>query len=182
MPAGEDELIRRFQSGEYQVFDDLMTLFEERALALAYYRSGNREDALDIVQDAFIRLYAALPSWKPRASLFTWLYRVIVNLAYDRGRSRVRAGEVSLEKVAPPADRSRLSQPRTVLKAKEIGERIELAVAALPEGQRDVFLLRHYGGMTMREIAVARSCSVGAVKANLFQALRKLRRELEDLK
>lgn len=182
MPAGEDELIRRFQSGERQVFEDLMKLFEERALALAYYRSRNREDALDIVQEAFIRLYAVLPDWKPRASLFTWLYRVIVNLAYDRGRSRVRAGEVSLEKVSLPADLSRRSHPRTFLEGKEIGERIELAVAALPEGQRDVFVLRHYGGMTMQEMADARGCSVGAVKANLFQALRKLRRELEDLK
>lgn len=182
MPAGEDELIRRFQSGESQVFDDLMTLFEERALALAYYRSRNREDALDIVQEAFIRLYAVLPDWKPQASLFTWLYRVIVNLACDRGRSRARAGEISLEKVPLPADLSRRSHPRNFLEGKEIGERIELAVAALPEGQREVFVLRHSGGMSMKEIAVARDCSVGAVKANLFQALRKLRRELEDLK
>lgn len=182
MPDGEEELIRRFQSGESEVFDDLMRLFQEKVLALAYYRTGHRDDALDIVQEAFIRLHAVLPKWKPQASLFTWLYRVIVNLAFDRGRSRFRAGEVSLEELSLPADPRLRHNPRISLEGKETGQRIERAVARLPESQRDVFVLRHYGGMPLKDIAAARGCSPGAVKANLFQALRKLRRELEDLK
>ncbi len=182
MPAGEEELIRRFQSGEREVFDELMSRFQEKALVLAFYRTGHREDALDIVQEAFVRMYAVLPKWKPRASLFTWLYRVIVNLAFDRARARVRAGEVSLEKLPPPADHRRGRDPRVSLEGKETGKRIRKAVSTLPEGQRDVFVLRHYGGLKLKEIAAARGCSTGAVKANLFQALRKLRRELEDLK
>ncbi len=182
MPAGEAELIRRFQSGEREVFDELMIRFQEKALALAYYRTGHREDALDIVQEAFVRMYAVLPKWKPRASLFTWLYRVIVNLAFDRARKQVRSGEVSLERLPPPADHRRARDPRVSLEGKETGKRIREAVSALPEGQRDVFVLRHYGGLKLKEIAAARGCTVGAVKANLFQALGKLRRELEDLK
>jgi len=182
MPAGEAELIRSFQAGEEKAFDDLMILFQERALKLAYFRTGHKDDALDIVQEAFIRLYGALPSWKPRASLFTWLYRVIVNLAVDRSRERSRAGETSLENLPPPADTRRVNQPRSALEGKEIGRRIEAAVAGLPAGQRDVFVMRHYGGMKLKEISAARGCSPGAVKANLFQALRKLRSELEDIR
>ncbi len=182
MLAGEEELIRRFQSGEREAFDDLMIMFQDRALALAYYRTGHRDDARDIVQEAFIRLHAVLPSWKPKASLFTWLYRVIVNLAVDRARARSRASEVPLGELPPPADPRPGHHPRAFLEGKEIGRRINAAVRALPESQRDVFVMRHFGGMSLKEIAAARRRSSGSVKANLFQALQKLRRELEEIR
>jgi len=180
MVNGEQVLVHRFQNGDTGVFDDIMKLFQERALSLAYYRTGRREDALDIVQEAFIRMYKMLPDWKPKASLFTWLYRVIVNLSVDRGRALARAGKVSLDDLPEPLDEKADHNPRAVLEGKETAAVIEEAVAELPPKQRDVFILRQYQHLRLKEIAKIQGCSVGAVKANLFQALRKLRDSLSD--
>ena len=179
MVEGEQVLIRRFQAGDTGAFDDIMMLFQEKALSVAYYRTGRREDALDIVQEAFVRMYKVLPRWKPKASLFTWLYRVIVNLSVDRSREKKRRGEVPLD-VPPPVDSRRYYHPRAALIGKEIGIMIERAVAALPPRQRDVFVLRHYQSLPLKEIARLQGWSVGAVKANLFLAERKLRASLQD--
>lgn len=180
MPEVEQALIRRFQDGATGVFDDIMKLFQERAISLAYYRTGSRDDALDIVQEAFIRMYKVLPAWKPKASLFTWLYRVIVNLSVDRGRALSLAGKVSLDDIPEPSDEKNRHNPRAVLEGKETATLIEGAVAELPPKQRDVFVLRQYQHLRLKEIAQIQGCSVGAVKANLFQALRKLRVSLKD--
>ncbi len=179
MIEGEEELIRRFQAGDRETFDEIMRLFQEKALALAYYRTGHREDARDIVQEAFIRMHTVLPHWKPKASLFTWLYRVIVNLSVDRGREMSRKGTIPLDDLAPPSDPKQHHHPRSALEGKETAALIERAVASLPPKQRDVFVLRQYQGFPLKEIARIQGCSLGAVKANLFQALRKLRDELQ---
>ena len=180
MVNGEQVLVHRFQNGDTGVFDDIMKLFQERALSLAYYRTGRREDALDIVQDAFIRMYKVLPGWKPKASLFTWLYRVIVNLSVDRGRALVKAGKVPFDNIPEPSDEKIHHNPRAVLEGKETATMIEEAVAKLPPKQRDVFVLRQYQHLRLKEIAQIQGCSVGAVKANLFHALQKLRTSLSD--
>jgi len=169
-----------FRKGRREFFDDIMKLFQERALSLAYYRTGRREDALDIVQDAFIRMYKVLPGWKQKASLFTWLYRVIVNLSVDRGRALVKAGKVPLDNIPEPSDEKIHHNPRAVLEGKETATMIEEAVAKLPPKQRDVFVLRQYQHLKLKEIAQIQGCSVGAVKANLFHALQKLRTSLSD--
>lgn len=174
MIPGERELIEKFQSGETETFDDIMTLLQPRAVSLAYRWTGNKEDALDIAQEAFLRMWRILPSWRIRASLATWLYRVVTNLAIDHIRRRTRLREVDLEAVAPPPDKSKKVDPREFLRGKETGIIIRRAVGQLPERQRAVFILRHYQGLPLKEIAEVQKCSLGAVKANLFQALKKL--------
>jgi len=180
MIPGERELIERFQAGETEVFDDIMRQLQSRAVSLAYRWTGRKEDAFDIAQEAFIRLWRALPAWKVRASLSTWLYRVVTNLAIDHLRRRNRLREVNLEAVAPPPERSRKHHPREALSGEETGEMVKRAVAELPERQRAVFILRHYQDLSLKEIARVQGCSLGAVKANLFQALKKLRNSLQD--
>ena len=180
MVEGEEELVREFQSGENKAFDRIMELFQTRALSLAYYWTGHREDARDIVQEAFVRLYGVLPSWKPRASLFTWLYRVIINLAHDRARKLSREREVNLDEGPPLPETRKYHHPRAALLGKEAGEMVAGAVAALPPKQKTVFILRHYQNLSLKEIALIQRTSLGAVKANLFQALQKLRIRLKE--
>lgn len=179
MIPGERELIEKFQSGKTEVFDDIMKLLQTNAVSLAYRWTGNREDAFDIAQEAFIRMWRILPAWKAKASLSTWLYRVITNLSIDQLRRRNRLKEVNLEAVTPPPEKNGKSHPRKALLGKEAGERIKTAVADLPERQKAVFILRHYQGLSLREIAIVQKCSLGAVKANLFQALKKLQKKLK---
>ncbi len=178
MIPGERELIERFQTGETEVFDDIMKLLQARAVSLAYRWMGNKEDAFDLAQEAFIRMWRMLPAWKVRASLSSWLYRVVTNLAIDHLRRRNRLREVNLEEVAPPPERSKKHHPREALQGKETGKLIKRAVAELPERQRAVFILRHYQNLPLKEIARIQECSLGAVKANLFQALKKLQNKL----
>jgi RNA polymerase sigma-70 factor (ECF subfamily) len=180
MVKGEEELIRQFQSGETEAFDRIMKLLEGRALSVAYYWTGHREDALDLVQEAFVRLYKFLPSWKPRASLFTWLYRVIVNLAHDRGRKLSQNRKVDLDDLPPLEEKGNRHHPSSLLLGKEAGKMVAAAVAMLPPRQKAVFILRHYQDLSLKEIARIQRCSLGAVKANLFQALQKLRLSLND--
>ena len=101
----ELKLIRAFQAGQTSAFDALVEDFRTRAYSLAYQWTQNREDALDVCQDVFLRMHRALPKWSARASIFTWLYRVIINRAIDLKRKRARQRTVPADE---PGSRRRL--------------------------------------------------------------------------
>lgn len=183
----ELKLIEAFRAGETGAFDTLVEAFRTKAYSLAYQWTQNRDDALDVCQDAFVRLYRALPQWSGRASVFTWLYRVIVNRAIDMKRKRVRRKTVSSdalrersEHAAPEPKASGLSSPGRQASSHELEGLIREAVMALPTKQQQVFVLRHVEGLPLKEIAAIQQTSLGAVKATLFQAVRKLRAALAD--
>jgi RNA polymerase sigma-70 factor (ECF subfamily) len=191
----ELRLIEGFRAGDAGAFDALVEDFRAKAYSLAYRWTQNREDALDVCQDAFLRLYRALPNWSARASVFTWLYRVIINRAIDMKRKRVRRKTVSAdagwkagagqkpgdeERVLPEAQASGLANPERLVSSKELAGRIREAVMRLPPKQQQVFVLRHFEDLPLKEIAAIQQTSLGAVKATLFQAVRKLRDMLAD--
>ena len=86
MDKSEWELISRVQKGDENAFEELVDWFQEPLYRLAWQWTNNKEDALDICQNAFIKLHKVLGKWKPKASLYTWLYRVVINMAIDLGR------------------------------------------------------------------------------------------------
>lgn len=183
----ELRLIRAFQAGETGAFDALVEDFRARAYSLSFQWTQNREDALDVCQDAFLRLYRALPRWSARASIFTWLYRVIVNRAIDMQRKRARRKTVSADALRegdvrglPEPQASGLADPERLASSKELEGRIRDAVMALPPKQQQVFVLRHFEELPLKEIAAIQQTSLGAVKATLFQAVRKVRAALAD--
>ncbi len=183
--ARENELIEAFQSGEAAAFDQLVELYRQRAYSLAYRWVENREDALDICQEAFLRMYRVLRRWRPRSSIFTWLYRVIINLCIDLRRKKGREKSVSLEgesgdsQVSVPLV-SPEQGPWRAVEQKEQRRSIREAAMQLPKRQQRAFVLRFYEGLAMREIAEIMQCSVGATKASLFHAIRKMRKMLAD--
>ena len=183
----ELRLIEGFRAGDTGAFDALVEDFRAKAYSLAYRWTQNREDALDVCQDALVRLHRALPNWSARASVFTWLYRVIVNRAIDMKRKRARRKTVSSdaqrtddEHALPEPQASGLSNPERLVSSKELEGRIRAAVMALPPKQQQVFVLRHFEDLPLKEIAAIQQTSLGAVKATLFQAVRKLRGMLTD--
>ena len=189
MPRTEELiLIRKIQSGDMSSFDILVGMFREKGYSLAYQWTNNQEDALDVLQEAFIKMYKVIPSWKPKSSLFTWLYRVIINQAIDLKRKKSRMATASdmiqteegterMEFRAPD-----ICQPDRLTASRELSDWIYSAVMKLPPRQKEVFILRNYQGLALKEIAEVCKCPIGTIKATLFQAVQKLRVQLTEFR
>lgn len=171
-------LISRFQDGEAEAFDRLMALHTDKIFALAWGVLQNREDALDAVQEVFVKLHASMSKLSPSDNLSAWLYRVCLNHCIDRKR-RARAPRVEMT----DEDWERLrgsekDEPEFRAYQSEIGRTIRAAVDQLPERQRLVFILRHYRLLSINEIAGVLGCTSGAIKAHLSRATAHLRDRL----
>ena len=179
--AGDRELMARLAAGDRDALAPLVERHYTRLyrIALAYLRQ--REDALDVVQEAFVKAYTGAPRWDGSAEAGPWLTRVTVNLAIDRWRRNRRRGET----FAPMADDDHaasladpLASPDRAVHGREAGERVAIALRALPERQRAVVVLRHYQDLSLEEIADALGMSLGTVKSSLHRALARMRERL----
>jgi RNA polymerase sigma-70 factor (ECF subfamily) len=177
-----DRLAREFRRGSGAAFASLFDLYHEKFYRIAYRVVGHKEDALDVVQDAFVKLHRSISTWDERAAFTSWAYRIVTNMAIDllrkRGRDRRAREESSLERQDVTSD-----EETPELEANDVTAlvgRARQAIAALPPKQRAIVALRHYEGLSLKEIAVVRECAVGTVKSTLHQAFRNLRRALGD--
>jgi RNA polymerase sigma-70 factor (ECF subfamily) len=175
------ELMARLAAGDRDALAPLVERHYSRLyrIALAYLRQ--REDALDVVQEAFVKAYQGASRWDGSAEAGPWLTRVTVNLAIDRWRRNRRRGET----FAPLADddhASSLADPAASaergIHGREAGERVARALRVLPERQRAVVVLRHYQELSLEEIAEALGMSLGTVKSSLHRALARMRERL----
>jgi len=175
------ELARR---GDRDAFGILVRRHQNRAFNLAYQMVRNREDALDIAQEAFARAFASLPAFKGEASFTTWLHRIVVNLAIDSLRRKHRAGETVYNdtQAAPEeqgAEPSAPDDPAAVLESKQVRALLAQGIAQLPPAQRAVLILREIEGLSYEEISRAVGCNIGTVMSRLFYARRKLQQALK---
>ena len=183
----DGDLASALKNGDECAFEELVRRHQGRVYAIAYRVTGNREDALDVVQESLLKAYRKIHSWQPNGGFLAWLLRLTANQAIDTIRRRKRQqherladdrhadddGHVVVE--ASAADTAR------DVHAIVIEERVRAALVVLSETQRTVFLLRHYEGMQLSEIAEEIGCTVGSVKVHLFRALKKLQKMLGDL-
>lgn len=162
------ELLRAAADGDARAFDALYRRHRDWVFGLALRTTGRREDALDLAQEAFVELLAALDAFEPGGSLRAWLRRVVLHRAIDaaRGADRARRVEAALEDVLDRA-------------TADGGERADLArvLRGLPSEQREVVLLRFVDGFELGEIATALDVPLGTVKSRLHQALQTLRND-----
>lgn len=181
MQETEDALlVARFRAGEVEAFDRLMALHMDQVFGLAWSVLHDREAALDATQEVFVKLHGALPRFGDAANLPAWLYRVCLNHCIDvRRRSRSVVLEFSEEEwdrlQGPDRD-----DPVRCAQNAELGAAIRDAVDQLPARQKTAFILRHYQFMSLKEVAGAMGCSVGAVKAHVARATAHLRARLAD--
>jgi RNA polymerase sigma-70 factor (ECF subfamily) len=173
------DLVQDVRNGNRQAFTELMRRYQQRVYWVARRIVGSHEDADDIAQDAFIKAFLGLGDFRGDSSFFTWLYRIAVNLSLNAVRKRqvlnyLRESEV-LSRILPLGN-----DPHSDLELKETESRLERAIAALPEKQRAVFVLRYYEEMPYEEIAGVLKTSVGGLKANYFHAIRKVQEYMRD--
>jgi RNA polymerase sigma-70 factor (ECF subfamily) len=184
MHPDEGLLIARVQQGDTAAFGELVGRYQSRLYTLAYRMLGQREEAEDTVQEAFVQAFRALHRFRPGERFAPWIYRIATNLCIDALRKR-RYRQLSLDSpVLEDADRYRYvagggNSPEEELLAADLRRWLERAVGALPPNYRAVVVLRHVQGLSYQEIAAVLGVPLGTVKTRLFRAREILRRQLE---
>jgi RNA polymerase sigma-70 factor (ECF subfamily) len=174
-------LVERFKSGEEGAFNEIVRTYQKKVYFLCLRMVGTHEDAADLSQETFVRAYGALRKFDGRSALYTWLYRIAMNLCLNQTR-KPRSLSLDDEEAQEVPAPSGQGDPEEAFRRSQISQAIARAVEGLPPRQKAVFILRTSQGLSHEEIAQAIHRSVGAVKATYFQAVRKLRESLKGLK
>jgi RNA polymerase sigma factor (sigma-70 family) len=171
----DEDLAARFRAGERNVsFTMLVERYQKRIyLSARRMAGGNHDEADDIAQETFVKMYEALDGFRGEAKLYTWLYRIMMNAVIHRTRKKKTRNAVNLDDVGDTLVSSELS-PDSRMEKTEMTRLIEEAIEQLPPKQREVFLLRFYDELPYEEIAQAVGTSVGGLKANYFHAVKKI--------
>ena len=182
----ERDLITKACGGDLSSFSALVEMHQERVIRAAYSFVGNFEDARDLAQEAFVKAYENLNDFRQESRFYTWLYRIVANLSKDflrkkkvrqnisfwfgRGEDEETDPVMNIEAKAKNADEELVN--------KELGGEIRGALDKLPLQQRAAFTLRYLEGLDIGEIAESMGITEGAVKATLWQACQKMRKNL----
>lgn len=172
----DQELVRRFQSGDEDAFDRLVELHRRDVYRLAFRLLGSHADADDLAQEAFLRVYRSLARFRGDSTFRTWVTRIVLNLATDRRRELASHRQSSLEELTPSQHPVGRGEPAGFLRE----EVLRKAVGRLPKRQRETLILRIFQQMKFHEIATVMGCTVGTAKANFFHAIRGLRQRLGE--
>jgi RNA polymerase sigma-70 factor (ECF subfamily) len=176
----DQELVAAFQAGDERAFVTIVDRYKHRLARLAQSVVRNQEDALDVVQDAFVKSYRALKRFRGSSALYTWLYRIVMNHAIDLVRRRPRVTiEAETDQLRELPDPQVITRPDREALNAELRDRIFKAVDSLPEKHRRVVLLREVEGLSYKEIAEVVGCNEGTVMSRLFYARERLREKLE---
>jgi len=169
----DQELVEDFQRGNESSFNELVLRYQERIYWVARRFVQDHDNADDVVQDVFCRAYEGLGKFRGESGIYTWLYRITVNLALNAVRRQRVREFFRIDEILDIKDEHG-EQPDEHLEKKEQKQLIEQAVAQLPEKQKAVFILRYYDEMPYEEISKIMKTTVGGLKANYFHAVKKV--------
>lgn len=173
-------LIIEAQGGNTEAFHELVSLHDERVMTLALQLTRDKRDAEDLYQEVFMKAYKAIGSFRLESEFFTWLYRITVNSFYTLQR---KASKMQTQESFDPEKDSThdiADESKSPHENEEIHEAVTGALNQLPTQQKTVFVMKHYEGLKVREIASIMDISDGTVKRYLFRAMEKLRPMLKE--
>jgi RNA polymerase sigma-70 factor (ECF subfamily) len=190
----DEELVARARGNDQRATEEFVSRFQQKAYAIAYHMcSGDREEAQDLTQEAFLKVFRNIKKFRGNSSFYTWFYRIVVNTCLDGRRRRrrwervfwpwqqgQREEESSKEAIEAQPDMGEDSNPMAVLSGKQLTREIRKALMSLPERQRVAFQLKVLQGMSIREISQVMGSAEGTVKSHLFRATNSLRNVLKD--
>jgi len=190
MSMKDEELIARAQEDDQWAIEEFVCRYHQKAYAIAYYISGDREEAEDLTQEAFLRVFRNIKKFRGDSSFYTWFYRIVVNTCLDGRRRRRRWEQIfsrpgereerTKEVPEEQPDMGKASNPMDALSGKQLNLEVRKALMTLPERQRIAFQLKVFHGMSIREIAHVMGSAEGTVKSQLFRAIHSLRTALKD--
>lgn len=182
------ELIREAQKGSRAAFDVLVRQYDQAVLRLAMHLTGSEQDAQDIHQEAFLKAYRHIGSFRFECSFYTWIYRIVTNLCLDllrRRKTRREDPSVIIDSTGEEhdtmvnvSDDRAMANPAREFDRKILAEKIQTALATLTPRERTVFELKHYHGLRLRTIGEMLNTTEETAKNTLFRATRKLRTQL----
>jgi len=188
-PAPDDEmkLVKRARRGDLEAYDDLVRRYQERIYATVYHMTSNHEDANDLAQEAFIKAFHALKTFKGGSSFYTWIYRIAVNKTINFLKQRKHKPQMSLDDLDFNAEHdpdlvALISEktPRRDVGLAELQEKLNEALQRLSEPHRLVVTLHDVQGLSHEEIAKIMGCNIGTVRSRLFYARQQLQAYLSD--
>jgi RNA polymerase sigma-70 factor (ECF subfamily) len=181
------QLVARVQKGDRRAFDLLVVKYQHRILALVGRFVSDFAEAQDVTQEAFIKAYRALPSFRGDSAFYTWMYRIAVNTAKNHLISRGRktpTNDIDLDDAAYFADESHMRDmdtPDGLLQRDQLRDVVFAAIDALPEELRIAVTLREIDGLTYEEIADVMECPIGTVRSRIFRAREAIEKKMQPL-
>jgi RNA polymerase sigma-70 factor (ECF subfamily) len=188
----DSSLIREAQRGNRAAFEQLVHQYDRAVLRLALHLTGSEQDAQDIYQEAFLKAYKNMGSFRFECSFYTWIYRIVTNLCLDHLRKRqvrkedspvtVDSEGAEFDLLEQVADARAGANPERDLMRRELGARIGRALTKLTPRERMVFELKHYQGLKLRTIGEMLHTTEETAKNTLFRATQKLRGSLAEMR
>ena len=188
MKSDDAALIERCRAGDIAAFEPLVEKYRQRVWRLAYNVLRDREEAWDVAQEAFVRAWQALPNFRGQSAFYTWLFRIVMNVAADRARARAARGRAFGTERIPEEDWDRVlvdqpddARPDAAAAGAEQRARIEKALATLSADHRRIVVLSDIEGLSYREIADVLEIPMGTVMSRLHNARKRLKGALGPL-
>ncbi len=185
--SDEADQVRDARSGDPAAFDILVKRHQERIYMISYHMLRNHDDALDVVQDSFLRAWKALDRFDGKASFSSWITRIATNASIDviRRRQSRPASDIDAQSLQPAAGSrttpSQAAKPGTGMDLAQMRARYDQALLTLSPEHRAVLVLKEVDELSYHEIADAVGCSMGTVMSRLFYARKKMQSELKDI-
>jgi RNA polymerase sigma-70 factor (ECF subfamily) len=177
----ETEMISRCQQGDQEALKEIYDKYHKKVYRIAYGVVRQREDALDIVQEVFIKLFRSIKNFQGRSHFYTYLYRMVMNTAIDHARKSGKKFASSLDEEGSfePSDGVEKGPERVFLQ-KELEERVKRAMDKLPAEQKAALIFRDMEGLSYQEMAEAMGCSIGTVMSRLHYGRKKMQELLKN--